>query len=125
MGLVTVTAELESQSGLRAERQFMVDTGSFYSAITPDLRRELQLPQGFPAQSMVADGRIVNTELVFARIRLQDRVGVVPVEVADVPQLLIGASTLEALGFKVNPVTEKLEYERPYQEPPRFTTWRI
>jgi predicted aspartyl protease len=125
MGLVPVTAELESQSGLRAERQFMIDTGSFYSAITPDLQRELQLPRGFPAQSMVADGRIVDTELVFARIRLQDRVGVVPVEVADVPQLLIGASTLEALGFKVNPVTEKLEYERPYQEPPRFTLWRV
>lgn len=84
MGLVPVTAELESQSGLRADRQFMVDTGSFYSAINPELRQELQLPQGFPAQSMVADGRIVDTELV-ARIRLQDRVGVVPVEVAVFP----------------------------------------
>lgn len=124
MGLVTVTAEIESQTGQRAARQFMVDTGSFYSAINAELRHELQIPRGFPAQSMVADGRVVDTELVFARIRLLDRVGVVPIEVAEVPQLLIGASTLEALGFKVNPVTEQFEHERPYQEPPRFTTWR-
>src|SRR5260370_9087277 len=115
MGLVPVTAELESEAGKRAERSFLGDTGSFYSAINQELRDELQLPRGFPTQVIAADGRIIDTELVFARMRLLDREGVIPAEIANVPEPLLGVSALETLGFKVNPMTPVLEHNHPYR----------
>jgi predicted aspartyl protease len=121
MGLVRVTAVLESEAGKRVERSFLVDTGSFYSAINQELRDELQLPRGFPTQVIVADGRIIDTELVFARMRILDRAGVIPVEVANVPEPLLGISALETLGFKVNPITRVLEHDRPYGPPPNLS----
>jgi predicted aspartyl protease len=120
MGFVRVTARIESEAGRQADREFLVDTGSFYSAISPDLRGELALPRGFPARIMLADGSVVDSEVVLTRIRLLDREGVVPVEVVNVPEPLIGVSALEALGLKVNPVTRELEHDRPYGPPPSF-----
>jgi aspartyl protease family protein len=123
MGSVRISAKLESREGKSAERTFLVDTGSFYTAIDSSLRDELQLPPGYPAQVQVADGRIIDTEIVLARIRLLDREGIVPIEITNVPEPLIGVSALEALGVRVNPVTRELEYERPYGPPPSFTSF--
>jgi predicted aspartyl protease len=48
---------------------FLVDTGSFYSAISPDVRDRLGLATGIPQQVMLADGRVIDTEVTLARLR--------------------------------------------------------
>lgn len=123
MGLTRVNGRLESSDGRNVERRFLVDTGSFYSAIGPEVRKELSLPRGFDAKIQLADGRIIDTEVVLARLFVADREGVVPVEIIDTPEPLIGVSALEALGLRVNPMTRELEHDRPFGPPPAFTRW--
>ncbi len=108
-----------------AELRFLVDTGSFYTAITPAVRERLGLPAGIAAETQVADGRIVATELTVAFIRLDGREAAVPVEVVDVPELLLGVSTLEALGMKVNPLTQQLEVISGFERPPTMKRFRF
>jgi len=124
VGTVRVQGQIESDSGRSADQTFLVDTGSFYSAVSKDLRQLVDLPRGYPAQVRLADGRVIDTEVVLAKIRIMDREGIVPVEIVEVPESLLGVSALEVLGLKVNPVTRTLEYERPYREPPSFTRFR-
>jgi predicted aspartyl protease len=102
------------------EVEFVVDTGSFYSAISPAMGRRLNLPAGVMAQVMMADSRIVDTEVTLAYLTLLGRNGVVPVEVIEVPVPLLGVSALETLGMKVNPVLGELEIVRPFEAPPMF-----
>jgi len=49
-----------------------------------------------------------------AYFRVLDRDGVFQVALADSPELILGVTVLEGLGVKVDPVTGKLEYSRPY-----------
>ena len=76
------------------------------------LERAAELGIGFPATSrvVVADGRFVDTALGVAYLRLLDREGGIILGSMDVPMPLLGASALEVLGFKVDPVTETLEH---------------
>ena len=98
--------------------EFLVDTGSFYSAISPELRSRLGLPPGLPTEVMLADRRIVEAELTVAVLHIDGREAGVPVEIVDVPSPLLGVSALEALGMKVNPVTQELEAVTPFERPP-------
>ena len=114
MGLVKVTGHIGlREEGLR-EVEFLVDSGSFYSFVPPELAAELGI--GFPATSrvVVADGRFVDTALGVAYLRLLDREGGIILGSMDVPMPLLGAGALEVLGFKVDPVTETLEHSRPF-----------
>jgi aspartyl protease family protein len=124
MGIVRVPVEIESQDGASARDVFLVDTGSFYSAISPDVRGQLNVPPGFPAQIMLADGTVLDTVVVLLKMRLMDREAIVPVEIVNVPEPLLGTTGLEGLGLKVNPVTRTLEYERQYGPPPSFMPFR-
>jgi len=49
-----------------------------------------------------------------AYLRLEGREGGVILAGMDVPMPLLGATALEILGLKVNPVEEKLEPSRPF-----------
>lgn len=122
MGLVQVMAGIAGPGQDPTQVEFLVDTGSFYTAISRDLSEKLQLSPGMPGQVMVADGRVLDTEVTIARIKINGRQAIVPVEVGDAPVPLLGASALEALGMKVNPVTQELEEVWPFDAPPRM--WR-
>jgi predicted aspartyl protease len=121
MGVVKLLASIgRSRDDLR-EREFLVDTGSFYTAITPDLGAELELPVGVATQVQLADGRIVDTQVTIAYVKIGDRGGAVPVEVGEVPVPLLGASALEALGLTVDAVDGKLIERLPFPGAIRYT----
>ena len=124
VGLVKVKGLIGRRREEAVELEFLVDTGSFYTAISPQTRDQLKLAPGIPAQTQLADRRIVDTEVTVAHLRLLDREGIVPVEVADVPYPLLGASGLEALGLKVNPVDGTLEHRFPFSGAIRFTRFQ-
>jgi clan AA aspartic protease len=125
MGLVSVRAKLGKSETDLEEMRFIVDTGSLYTAVTPEIRDRLGLPEGIPIQVMLADGRIVDSELTVALIRIDGREAGIPVEVVEVPEPLLGVSALEAVGMKVNPVTRKLEKVTPFTRPPLMKRYHV
>jgi predicted aspartyl protease len=56
----------------------------------------------------------LRTGVSLAYFRVLDRGGVLQVVLADSPEPVLGVTVLEGLGVKVDPVTGKLEYSRPY-----------
>jgi predicted aspartyl protease len=118
MGLVKVSAMIGPSDEDLSEVDFLVDTGSFYTAIDAYMRDRLRLPRGVPIRTQLADGRVVPAELTSAYLKLNGREGGISVEVAAVPVSLLGVSALEALGMKANPVTQELEVVWPFKAPP-------
>ena len=114
MGLVTTTAEIGLEADSLTEVEFLVDTGSLYTFLPPDLASTLVL--SFPVHSTVvlADRRTMEVPVGVAFLRLADREGGVMVATMDVPMPLLGVIALEVLGLKVDPVSETLEHTRPF-----------
>ena len=114
MGLVMATAEIGLGAESLVEVEFLVDTGSLYTFLPPDLADSLGL--SFPVKSTVvmADRRNVEVPVGVAFLRLADREGGVIVATMDVPMPLLGAIALEVLGLKVDPVAETLEHAHPF-----------
>ena len=96
------------------ELEFLVDTGSFYTLVPPDLARELGIAPTLRSRVVLADGRTAEVSLAMAYLGLLDREAGIPVGVMDVPIPLLGATALEALGLKVDPVGQALEHSRPF-----------
>jgi clan AA aspartic protease len=118
MGLVKVTARIGVTSDKSQQIEFMVDTGSFYTILPPETFNELGIEPRHRIRAVTADNRSRSIDLGSAEIEVQDRTAPVLVGRMPVPAPLLGASALEALGFKVNPVDETLEPTRPFPEVP-------
>ena len=114
MGLVKVSAGIGLDGHNLKETDFLVDTGSFYTLLPPELVEELGISLPVRSEVVFADSRRATVPLGVAYIRLMDRDGGILVGSMDVPMPLLGASALEALGFKVDPVQEVLEHSRPF-----------
>ena len=114
MGLVKVTGRIGLDENNLREVEFLVDTGSFYTMLPLQLAREAGITFPVTSRVILADSRTVEVGVGVAFLRLEDREGGVIVASMDVPMPLLGASALEALGFKVDPVTETLETTRPF-----------
>ena len=115
MGYVKVKASLGDPRRIKVKDvEFLVDTGSYYTVIPPRLANELGIKPVAEAEVILADKRTVKIALSYAYIKLLDREGVLPVRIMDVPEPIIGVTALEGLGIKVDPVTGRLEYSRPY-----------
>ena len=123
MGIVKAKGLIGRSREELVEVEFLVDTGGFYTAISPELRDRLALPRGLQEQTQLADKSIVDVEVTIAHLRLNGRQGAVPIEVMNVPMPLLGVSALEALGMKVNPVSGELEVIWPFDAPPTISTF--
>ena len=93
---------------------FLVNSGSWYTVIPPSLAVELALKEVMRTKLTLADKRDVEVGLSPVYIKVLDREVATLVALLDVPEPLLGAETLEALGLKVNPTTGELEIARPY-----------
>lgn len=124
MGIVRVNGLIGRNQEELTEVEFLVDTGGFYTAVPARLRNELQLIPGALGRTQLADSSIVEVELTWAFLKLNGREGVIPVEVMNVPEPMLGVTALEALGMKVNPVSRELEIVSPFEAPPTVTLFR-
>ncbi|PKB79238.1 MAG: hypothetical protein BZY88_14315 [SAR202 cluster bacterium Io17-Chloro-G9] len=96
------------------EVEFLVDTGSFYSFVPPELGESLGISFPVTSRVVMADSRTVEVGVGVGYLRLGDRAGGIIVAAMEVPMPLLGASALEVLGIKVDPVEEILEHSRPF-----------
>ena len=117
MGLVKVTAGLGPRQDDLTEIEFLVDTGSLYTVIGPQLAAQLGIAFGDVTTGIVtADGTRRDMPVTAAYMRLQDREAGILVGALEAPLPLLGATSLQALGLKVNPVEETVEQDRPFPD---------
>ena len=117
MGIVKVTGELASAKGGFRQIEFLADTGSLYTLVNPGLAQELGVE--FAASTTLVTAGNVRSEvpLGFGRVRVMGREEPIIVGAMDVPMPLLGSTAMQALGLKVNPVDEVVEFANPYPPP--------
>ena len=92
MGLVRVDGDIGPDRGRTTTVKFMVDTGSLYSFVSPELVAELGLPLPGSTTVVMANGTRVYVPIGFAFLRIGDREGGTLVASMDVTEPLLGAS---------------------------------
>jgi predicted aspartyl protease len=114
MGFVSVKGLIGRSQEAAQEVEFLVDTGSRYTVISPDLARDLSIPPTVVTQAILANSSRVDMGTAMAYLKLLDREGAVPVGMLEVPVPLLGVTALELLGLRVDPVREVIEYSWPF-----------
>ena len=117
MGIVKVKAGLGPRQEDLTEVEFLVDTGSLYTVISPGLAAQLGIVFGDVTTGIVtADGTRRDMPVTVAYMQLEDREAGILLGALEVPMPLLGATSLQALGLKVNPVEETVEQDRPFPD---------
>jgi len=115
MGYVDVRVTVGNPRGAPVQEiEFLVDTGAFHSAIPEDLADDLQLEPAGEISVTLADRREIKAPISLAFIKVLDRESILPVVIINVPKPLLGATSLEGLGLRVDPSSGKLEHSRPF-----------
>lgn len=115
MGFVRVKAFVSNVEGTAGrELSFLVDTGAFYTVIPTPIAEELGIKPYAKTRLTLAGGRSVEAGVSLAYMKILDRDGVLPVAILEAPEPLLGATALEGLGLKVDPVTGRVEHSRSY-----------
>jgi clan AA aspartic protease len=89
--------------------ELIVDTGATLTKLPKDLLNELGIEAQFSVPALTSDNHEVLRPVGLAWISIDGRSGAVPVAFGDRgEQVLLGATTLEILGFVVDPVEQRL-----------------
>jgi len=96
--------------GVFVELEGLVDTGATFTKIPRWAALKIGLQAMYKAEVVLGDGRTVTRGLAYGEVEMEGIRRLVPVAIGgDEEMPVIGYTTLEILGFKVNPVTGKLE----------------
>jgi predicted aspartyl protease len=118
VGLVKATAHIGLGEDSLREVEFLVDTGSLFTFLPREIADDLGITFPVTSRVITADSRAIEALVGVAYLRLMDREGGIIVasmpDGLDVPLPLLGATALQTLGLKVNPVDETLEYYLPF-----------
>lgn len=107
MGEVLVNPTICGAKDCRTLKGIAVDTGSSHSSITFEMAEELGVSVVAEIPVEFGDKRRAMRKVGSVIIALNGRRSPVPVFISDVT--VIGRTTLESLGFKVDPIDGKLE----------------
>jgi len=112
MSFTYVTVTIHGKASKRVK--MLVDTGSTYIVLNPEVIKELGLIETpYTVELVLADKRKVRAKLFLAEVEVHGRRGPAFVAELDTPTPLLGVYALETLGLKVNPTTGKLEEISP------------
>jgi predicted aspartyl protease len=118
MGVCSIQIRVANPLDKTRERmvELIVDTGSTLTKLPGDLLRELGIDPQFSVPALTSENRTVTRAVGQAWVSLDGRAGIVPVARGDRGEpILLGATTLEILGFTVDPVEQRL-VPRPLRE---------
>ncbi len=88
----------------------LADTGATFTKLSRSVIEKIGVDTSYETEVELGDGRKVTRSLALADVEIDGVRRPVLVSVGeDGERALIGYTTLEALGFKVNPVTHSLE----------------
>lgn len=110
MGVFSVVGEVSDLDRRRVERlSAWVDTGAFYTRVPRPLLASLGILPHKRERFMLADGRIVESDIGHMWIRIGDRTAITFVLFAEPDsEPLLGAYTLEGLALDIDVVNQRL-----------------
>jgi len=108
MGETCIRFKIYGIDGKFAELDAIVDTGATFTKIPLYVANELGLEAKYETKVELGDGHIITRKLAPAEVEIEDVRRLILVSIGEEKPLL-GYTTLELLGFKVNPITGKLE----------------
>jgi clan AA aspartic protease len=111
VGYVRVRATVANPSdhSLKVELEFIVDTGAIYTVIPNSVAERLRLKETGRRKFKIANGDVVEYPVSEAYIVVNgEGVTSVVAIVDEKTPLLLGVTTLELLGLRVDPMTGKL-----------------
>lgn len=110
MGETSVKFKVYGPNGRFAELEALVDTAATFTKIPKHVVSKLGLQAKYTTEVELADKRIIRRELTLGEAEIEDVRRPVLIAIGeDEERPIIGYTTLELLGFKVNPITGKLQ----------------
>ena len=114
MGHIGVEAEVRGSKPTKTIR-ILVDAGLTYSILPPSLTKEIgaiRLP--FKTRASLANGRELSAETTVVEVEVEKRRVPAIALIMETKEPLLGVEALEAMGFRVDPTTGRLEATRGY-----------
>ena len=111
MGVTYVRARLRRPDGRGPGRnvRFLVDSGAIYSVLPEEIWRALRLRPQRQVEFTLADGTAIERGVSECRFEIRDEAATSPVVLGEEHDgALLGAVTLETLGFMLNPLTREI-----------------
>jgi predicted aspartyl protease len=111
MGVTYVQARLRRPDGRGPTRtvRFLVDSGAIYSVLPEGLWRALRLKAEREVEFTLADGTPIKRGVSECRFEIRGEAATSPVVLGEEHDgALLGAVTLETLGFMLNPLTREI-----------------
>lgn len=106
MGETVAEIRIDGPRGSKKVRA-VVDTGATNTVIEESLAKELGIVATRADEVILADGSVDKVGVGSAEVEIQGVRQIVPVYIYK--ETMIGLTTLEAAGLRVNPVTQSLE----------------
>jgi len=115
MGETYTTLKIYGPRGVE-EVEALVDTGTTFTKIPLSLGERLGLKVRRKVEVRLSDERVVERGLCYAEVEVDGVRDLIPVALSGEGEApLVGYTTLEILGFKINPVTASLERTLPIE----------
>jgi predicted aspartyl protease len=111
MGIMYVMGTVSRADGRGREIpvRLLVDTGALYSVLPEDIWRALKLQPRDQADFSLADGSVITRDVSQCQFALHGKSATSPVVLGRSGEgPLLGAVTLETLGFMLNPLTREI-----------------
>ncbi len=106
---VQVTIAHPSDPARAADVELWVDTGATLSWVPREIIERLDVPRLRRRPFLLADGRTIERDTAGAIVRLNGSEAIVTLVIAEPGDgHLLGATTLETLGFTVDPINRRL-----------------
>ncbi len=100
----------------KAELEALADTGATFTKLPRSLALRLGIKPKRKVSVQLATGKFISREMGSIEAELDDVRDTIPVTIGEEDELsLIGYTALEILGYKVNPLTQKLEPTHPVE----------
>jgi len=115
VGETQIQIRVYGADGQAAELEAVVDTGVTFSKIPQSIATKLGLEPKYETDVELSDGSVIRRKLTTVEIEIEEVGRPVLVAIGEEEKPLIGYTTLELLGFKVNPITRRLEKAIPIE----------
>jgi len=115
MGETRIRFKVYGVDGQTVDLEALVDTGATFSKIPQSITARLGLEAKYETEVELGDGRVIRRKLALVEIEIEKVRRPVLVTIGEGEKSFVGYTTLELLGFKVNPITRKLERAIPIE----------
>ncbi|MBI5528164.1 MAG: retropepsin-like domain-containing protein [Deltaproteobacteria bacterium] len=111
MGLTFIKAKISNPArpGKRKELEFLIDSGALYSVVPAEILKRLGIKSTSEEEFILANGEVVRKHVGNAFFEYGKKVRGAPVIFGEKGVYLMGATTLEALGFALDPFRRQLK----------------